>query len=83
MLAIFFQVEFESMVKAFEGEKSKLGEQRKVILESRQKLRAKKVKLEEQKKILNSAAKALAKAELAFDQKIDEIESINQVRKLL
>ena len=70
------------MVKAFEGEKSKLGEQRKVILESRQKLRAKKVKLEEQKKILNSAAKALAKAELAFDQKIDEIESINQVKKL-
>ena len=68
------------MVQAFEAEKAKLGEQRRVILESRQKLRAKKEKIEEQKKILNSAAKALAKAEFAFDQKIDEIESINQVK---
>ena len=67
------------MVKAFEDEKSKLGLQRKVILESRQKLREKKQKFEEQKKILNVAAKTLAKAEQALDQKIDEIESINQV----
>ncbi len=73
------QIEFESMVKAFEDEKAKLSQQKKVIFESRQKLKLKKQKLEEQKQILNKVAKTLAKAEITLEQKIDEIESINQV----
>jgi len=81
ILRSYFQIEFESMVKAFEDEKAKLSQQKKVILDSRKKLKLKKQKLEEQKQILNKVAKTLAKAEISLEQKIDEIESINQVCK--
>ena len=71
---------FESMIKAVEAEKAKLGLQRQTLQEIRQRLRAKKQKVEDQRKALQTAAKMLSKAELAFEQKLDEIESINQVK---
>ena len=69
------------MIKAVEAEKAKLGLQRQTLQEIRQRLRAKKQKVEDQRKALQTAAKMLSKAELAFEQKLDEIESINQVKR--